>query len=185
MCQVGAASLPDAVEPARVAGRQAIRRSVLPAPAVALFAVAVILLLLPAQGEGQKGAVKEGGTTTAGAAVPAMGTIHGLKTAEAKGLVQPVSDAKRAVAVVKLASVAGHMLDQVQKAGKAVGPPDKNPDKVLVKMYMEVRVLRATPKQCSIVSCLSLTRTLWAAETEQVPSLSEVFYDIRKTDLGI
>jgi hypothetical protein len=165
-----------------------MRRSVLPALAVALLAVAIILLLLPAQGEGtlgQKSAAEESGTPTAGAAVPARGTIHGLKTAEAKGLVQPVSDAKRAAAVEKVAAVAGRMLEQVQKERKAVGPPDKNPDKILVKMYMEVCVLRATPKPCRIVSCFEFDQDLAGCPTEQVPSLSEVFDDIRETDLGI
>lgn len=119
----------------------------LPVLATALSVLAVVLLL-PARGESSslsaKSAAEERGKMAVKRSVPGKGVMPGLKAATDKGLVQPLSDIRHAAAEenVRAAAghpVAGHMLEQVEKKEeKPVGLPDKNPDKILVKMYMEV-----------------------------------------------
>lgn len=137
--------------------RQAVRRRVLPVLATALSVLAVVLLL-PARDESSSlstnSAAEASGEMAVKRAVPGKGVMPGLKAATDKGLVQPLSEIRRAAAEenVRAAAghpVAGHMLEQVdEKEQKPVGLPDKNPDKILVKMYMEV-CLRLSQKFCS------------------------------------
>lgn len=134
-------------EDAGGAVRQEERRRVLPVLATALSVLAVVLLL-PARGESSslsaKSAAEESGKMAVKRAVPGKGVMPGLKAATDKGLVQPLSEIRHAAAEENVRAarhpVAGHMLEQVEKKEeKPVGLPDKNPDKILVKMYMEVR----------------------------------------------
>ena len=68
---------------------------------------------------------------------------------------------------------------------KGTGQPDKNPDKVLVKMYMEVCFpLPLFDFLCLAFRTSTVLLTYCTENTEQVPRVQKVFHYVHQADLG-